>query len=125
MQVDLNQIDALLVELNGNLATVQTDIGSIITGIENIELKVTSIQGDTASITTTLGDLNGTITAIQGDIATIKTDIGEIKVTLLLAITGDQEGIHATALWRANVAVLAIGAATVILSAFMILKKKA
>jgi prefoldin subunit 5 len=58
MQVSLNQINARLVELNGDVATIQTDIGTIENSINNIRVKLTAIQGDTATISTELGDLN-------------------------------------------------------------------
>jgi len=119
MQLSLSQINGQLVALSGTTATIQTEIGTIKTGISNIEAKVTSIQGDIATISTTLGDLNGTITSIQEDIATIKTDIGEIKI----ALEPEEETGSAT-LWWILAAIIVIAGVTLGVFFLKIRKKK-
>jgi len=68
----LNQINAKLVSLEGTLATVQTNFGTVTTDLDNILLKVVGIEGDMVTMSSVLGDLNGTLLSIQGDIALIK-----------------------------------------------------
>ena len=117
IKVSLEAINAMLVSIDGRIATIETDVGVIKTDIDSIELRLTNIEGDVATISTILGDIQGTIVSIQEDIAIIRTDIGEIKVSLppLQAAT---LGIPVASVLAA---IAAIGS---ILSLVMLLKKR-
>jgi hypothetical protein len=82
IQIDISAINATLHSINGTLVTIQTDIGIIKASLEDIKLNITSIQGNIVNINTTLGDIQGTLVSIQGNIATIKTDLGNITLSL-------------------------------------------
>jgi hypothetical protein len=82
IKASLEAIDAKLVSIDGRIATIETDLGIIKADVDNINLTLVSIKGDVATITTVLGNINGTLVSIQGDIANIKTDLGYIKVSL-------------------------------------------
>ncbi len=81
----LGDLDAKLVALDGDVATLSTSVGSITTSLSDIGLKVESLSGDTATIKTNLGTISGTVTSIDGNIATIKTDIGTVKADISAA----------------------------------------
>lgn len=51
----------------------------MIIDIENLDLKVTKIDGDVAEIQTSLGTVEGKIVTIEVDTATIITDLGEVE----------------------------------------------
>ena len=87
---DLTAIEARLVSIEGNIATINSTIGLIETDIANIQLNVTAINGNIATIQTTLGTIQGRITSIEGSAATIETDVGTVK-TDISHIKGSQE----------------------------------
>jgi peptidoglycan hydrolase CwlO-like protein len=82
IKVSLEAINASLVSIDGRIATIETDLGTIKTDISNIDLRLTSIEGNIVTINSTLGEIHGTIVSIQEDIATIKTDIGSIRTDI-------------------------------------------
>jgi PKD repeat protein len=69
----------LLVSINGNTATIKTDLGLITVKLDAINATVTHIDGTTATIQTTLGVMNGTIIDIKNGTATIQTPVGQIQ----------------------------------------------
>jgi len=87
---DLTAIEARLVSIEGNVATINSTIGLIETDIANIQLNVTAINGNVATIQTALGTIQGRITSIEGSTATIETDVGTVK-TDISHIKGSQE----------------------------------
>jgi len=95
IKVSLEAIDARLVSIDGRIATIETDIGVIKADIDSIELRLTKIEGDIVTISTTLGKINGTIVSIQADVATIKTNIGSIQ-TDISAINATLKSINGT-----------------------------
>jgi hypothetical protein len=95
IKVSLEDINAKLVDINGSIAIIETDVGIIKTDIGSIELRLTSIEGNIAIISSTLGDINGTIVSIQEDIATINTNIGSIQIDIS-AINATLQSINGT-----------------------------
>jgi hypothetical protein len=65
--------------MNGNLAEVQTDIGTI-KGL------VTKIDGDTASVKTDIGEMKGTIGEIKNDTGLQPATIGLSILAAIAAI---------------------------------------
>ena len=82
IKVSLEAINARLVGIDGRIAIIETDLGTIKADIDSIELRLTSIEGDIAIMNFTMGNIKGTIVSIQEDIATIKTDLGNITLSL-------------------------------------------
>lgn len=50
MKADLNEINATVIDIDGNIATIQTDIGTMKTDVSNIDEIVTDLKDDTATI---------------------------------------------------------------------------
>lgn len=82
VKTSLEDINAKLVSIEGRIATIETDIGTIKADITTIGSRITKIEGDIATISTTLGDINGTITLINENIAEIQTGIGSIQADI-------------------------------------------
>jgi len=117
IKVDFNSINSKLTALSDTMATIQTDIGTITTDIGNIQLKVTAINGNIATIQTTLGTFEGRIKSIEEDIATIETDIGTVKVDVGSVKEGQQG--FATPLYIIMIPVLIIAVGAILLAFFM------
>jgi hypothetical protein len=95
IKVSLEAINARLVGIDGRIAIIETDLGTIKADVDSIELRLTSIEGDIAIMNSTMGDIQGTIVSIRGDIATIKTNIGSIQ-TDISAINATLQSINGT-----------------------------
>jgi len=90
-------MNATLVEIEGDVATINTSIGPIQLNLMTINAELINIQNDLAIINSTLGeidvkldDINATLVALDGTVATIETDIGTIETdidNLQLAVT--------------------------------------
>jgi len=85
----LTSWNAWIIEIQGDIATIKTDIGTIKVSLEAINATLVSIDGRIATIETNIGSIqtdiiaiNATLKSINGTLATIQTDIGEIKVSL-------------------------------------------
>ena len=88
LQVDLNQINATLESINGDTATLATSIGTIEAGLFTLQPNVTSINGTMATIQTVIGSINGTVTGINDNVATILIPrVGQLEAN----VTGLQE----------------------------------
>jgi parallel beta-helix repeat protein len=100
---------ARLTAIEGNIATIQTDIGSILVNITEINAHLASIDGSIAVIETDIGvitadvaDINATLAAIQGTQVVIQTDIGSITENIsaingrLVSIEDDVATIETT-----------------------------
>jgi len=89
----LNELNATITNIQGDIVLIKTDLGTIKTDIstinsliEGMNATLVTIQGDVAviktdvaTIKTKLDALNATIVDIKGNVATIKTEIGTIK----------------------------------------------
>jgi len=99
----MDAINALMTAINGNIATIQTDIGLIRTDLDAINASITAIGDGMAVIQTDIGEIqvdvaaiNASITTINGNIATIQTDIGAIEVdvdAINASITAIEDGM--------------------------------
>ncbi|MEN3051880.1 MAG: hypothetical protein ABC596_08740, partial [Candidatus Methanosuratincola petrocarbonis] len=60
----------------------------------SLNAKLVAIEDDVATVQTILGQINGTVTTINGNVATIKTDVGTIKadVSAVKADTSSMKG---------------------------------
>jgi hypothetical protein len=90
---NLTSIKAELIDLEGNIVTINSTIGLIQTDISNLRLNISKIEGDIVTIQTTLGTLQGRIESIEGDTATIETEIGTITADLS-NVKGTQESFN-------------------------------
>ncbi len=95
--------NAAIVALQGDLAQVRTDVGTILVNLTAVDAKVTAIQGDTATLTTSIGtmqaslaDLGATLESVQGGVAHLHTHLGEQSVALSnLQTTGGNVAMYA------------------------------
>ena len=84
-----DQIDATLVDIQGDIATISTKVGQIQVKVEDINGEIVDIKGDVATIKTDIGtikvdleDIQAKLVDIQGDIATISTTLGDIETKI-------------------------------------------
>lgn len=105
VQVQFDEINASLAGFSGNMATLNSTLGTIRTDLDTINLKITAINGTTATIQTILGTLNGTVTSINDQTATIMVPkIGQVQT--------DISGLKQTsAAWTIPQYIIAAGAA--------------
>jgi hypothetical protein len=106
ISTQLNNMNAILMQINGTVATLQTSSGSNVTvDLSSLNAKLDSISGNIASlstsmgtVTTTVNSLSGTISTINSGVATIKTDLGTVQTSLssLDAVLGAVAGDTAT-----------------------------
>ena len=75
----LADLDAMITNINGNVVTIWTTLGTLTTTVNAINTKVVAIQGDVATILTDVGVIKGKVTAMEGTVATISTDVGTVK----------------------------------------------
>ena len=82
-------MNAMLIGIEGDVATINTNIGMIQLNLTSISATLTGIQGSLAVIDSTLGeinvkldDINATLVSLSGTAATIQTDIGTINTEI-------------------------------------------
>jgi len=83
-QAILNQLTSLNAEIlsvNGNTATIKTNLGNINASLSSIGAKIVSIQGDTATIMTNIGTMSGNVTNISNGVLTIQTKLGTLTLS--------------------------------------------
>lgn len=117
IEVKLHNINATLLLIQDDIAVIQTNIGTIQADITDIQLNVTAINGDIVTIQTTLGTIEGKITSIDGNIATIETDIGTVK-TDISDVKGAQEAF-VTPLYIALILALISAVGVIVLLIFI------
>ena len=78
--------NAMLLDLNGTVATIKTDVGTIIANLTSINATLIGISDRLISIDTSLGtletslkSLNATVTRVDGNVITVNTVLGEVK----------------------------------------------
>lgn len=105
----VNLIMDKLIEMQGDIAVIQTEVGQIEVKLHNINATLLLIQDDIAVIQTDIGtiqadltDINATLVSIEGSIVTIdstvgliQTDIGDIQLNVT-AINGNIATIQTT-----------------------------
>lgn len=90
LNTQLNNMNAILLQINGTVATLQTSSGSSVTTTLNaINAKLDSIQGSVATLTTSMGtvttsvnSLSSSIQSINSGVATIQTSVGTVTTSL-------------------------------------------
>ena len=89
LSVPLSQLNAAISSINGDIATITTQFGTMSASLKSINATVTSINSGVASIYTTLGQvktslksLNATVVALNNDTATISTAVGVFNTTI-------------------------------------------
>lgn len=65
IKVNLTEIDARLVSVEGTAATIRSDIGDLQTTTDTINAEVTSIDGDVATVSSDLGTVKTHLTATE------------------------------------------------------------
>jgi hypothetical protein len=68
----LTDLNARLISINGTVAEIKTNIGTIKANLTDINTKITSIEGDVATIETDIGTIKANISALKTDLSTIK-----------------------------------------------------
>jgi hypothetical protein len=77
----LSSLDAEIASVQGDTATIKTNLGNVTTSLSNINAQIVSLQGNVATISTNLGTLNGTVTSVDNGVATIQTSLGTLAVS--------------------------------------------
>jgi peptidoglycan hydrolase CwlO-like protein len=98
----LSTINASVISINGNVATISTSIGTLTTTVNAIGANVTSIKGTVATIQTSIGTLQTTVTAINASLvginngfATVQTSVGTLT-TSVSSISSTLSGVSGT-----------------------------
>lgn len=126
----LDDIDAKIVQIKGDIAVIMTKLGEIQAELDDIIEDIVLVKGDTEDIIghavlikTSIGEIKGTVTSIEDDVATIQTDVGVIQ-TDVEDISGLKEPIDTiSSLQPATVALSLIAAISAIAAAVMVLRK--
>lgn len=89
LSAPLSQLNAAVSSINGNVATVSTEFGTMITSLNAINATITNIQSGVVTVVTVLGtlntslqDLNASVMLFDNNIAVLNTTLGQQKVTL-------------------------------------------
>lgn len=77
--VDLNAVSASLTSIQGDTATISTSIGTLTANLAALDAKITSIDGGVATVQTTLGTVRVRLDALDAKITTIQGDVATIK----------------------------------------------
>jgi hypothetical protein len=104
------------VSLNGSVATVQTDVGTLEMTLDGIGATITATGADAVTIKTAVGDIQGKITSVDGRTADIQTNLG--------LISASTDSIKAqTGLQPTSIALSLVGALAAIIAAVLIFRK--
>jgi predicted nucleic acid-binding Zn-ribbon protein len=85
----LTSWNAWIINVQGDMATIRTDIATIKVSLETINARLTSIderiatiETDIGSIQTDISTINTTLQSINGTMVTVESNVGEIQVSL-------------------------------------------
>jgi hypothetical protein len=102
LSIPISQLNAAVVSINGDVATLQTSYGtmtakltSINATITNIDNGMATIETDVGSLQTSLSSLSTTVTSVSAGEMEITTDIGTI-FTSLDSLNASFEGMNGT-----------------------------
>jgi methyl-accepting chemotaxis protein len=102
LSIPISQLNAAVISINGDVATLQTSFGTMTTKLSEINATITSIEGGQATIVTDIGilqtsltSLSTTMTSISAGQVQITTDIGEITASLN-SLNATFEGMNGT-----------------------------
>ncbi|MGC8645415.1 MAG: hypothetical protein ACP5UO_04005 [Thermoplasmata archaeon] len=89
LSVPLSQLDAAVSNINGNVATITTEFGTMASTLKAMNATIVSIQAGVALLNSSFGQfrtslkaLNATVTEFKGDVAIINTTVGQEQVSL-------------------------------------------
>ena len=89
LSIPISQLNAAIVSINGNIATLQTSFGSMKTKLDEINATIISIENGQVTLATDFGDMQtslaslfSTITSISAGQAAISTEIGRMTASL-------------------------------------------
>jgi hypothetical protein len=82
IEVKLHNINATLLLIQGDIALIQTDIGTIQANLTDINATLISIEGNVATINSAIGLIQTDITNIKLNVTAIKGNIATIQTTL-------------------------------------------
>jgi hypothetical protein len=93
VETKLSSLDATISGLDGDIATIKTNLGTVQASVDDLDLVVGNMYGDVVTINTTLGTIEGTITDMDGTLATIETDLGTVKLDVAAVQTDVEESL--------------------------------
>jgi len=82
IKANLTAINATVVAIRDNIATINTLIGNLTADLTALNPLITSIGDNLVIIKTELGDIKGKLLSIEENTAIISTDLGVIKISL-------------------------------------------
>ena len=82
IQIDISAINATLQSINGTLVTIQSNIGEIQVSLSQINAKLTALNGTVATIQTDIGIIKTSLEDIKLNITSIQGNIANINTTL-------------------------------------------
>ncbi|MEM0138373.1 MAG: hypothetical protein QW100_01415 [Thermoplasmatales archaeon] len=89
LSVPISQLNAAVVSINGDVATVETSFGSMLTSLNNINASLKNVSDGEAFLSTDIGNLevpltsiNATISSIRTNTVILETDLGEVQTSL-------------------------------------------
>lgn len=82
---DLNSMNATINAIDGNVVTLNSSIGPLVTTMKSLDANITtaaasinSLNGSIVSIKTSVGTLSGTVTSVSNGVANIETSVGNL-----------------------------------------------
>ncbi|MEM0141057.1 MAG: hypothetical protein QXN66_03350 [Thermoplasmatales archaeon] len=103
LSVPLSQLDAAVVSINVDTATIDTTLGSMVTTLKDINATLTNISAGEAILGTDIGNVKVPLSSINAAISSVKmntvileTDIGEIQTSisnLNASVTSIHDGV--------------------------------
>jgi prefoldin subunit 5 len=82
IKVSLEAINATLISIDGRIATIETDLGIIKTDISNIELRLTSIEGNIAIINSAIGEIQISLSQINAKLTSLNGTVATIQTDI-------------------------------------------
>ena len=91
----LDDLDAKIVQIKGDIAVIITNLGEIEAKLEDLDAKIVQIKGDIAVINTKLGEIEVKLDDIIEEIELVKDDTEDIigHAVQIKTIVGDIKGI--------------------------------
>jgi hypothetical protein len=101
--------EPVILEINDNVASIQTDLGVISANIDDILVEVTATGDGVVAIETLVGTLEGKVDTIADNTATIKTDVGTIKLDVSTGFSGLSSAVSGVAADTAEISDAVVG----------------
>jgi len=84
IRLDLMAVNATLISISDEMATIQTAVGNLTTSLANLNIKIIKIDGDVATVQTTLGSLQGEVNTIKVKVTDLPNSV-QTSINLLYA----------------------------------------